>query len=250
MQLLVAAGVADRGDQRAYRSLTDGSRVDTLDREAVRIRVLIVDDNDLFRVGLVSQLVADRGVEVVGQASRGQNGARLAGELRPDVVLMGLRMADLVGLDAIRTIVDRDPEARVVVLTVASTAADVVGAIIAGARGFLAKDTPIEGIVGAIRAASQGGAWLSPRAAEVILGRVRGAERSAAGADLNAAADLSARERGVLRLVACGMDNAEIAGVLQISPHTAKNHVANILRKLGVANRTQAATYAVRMAPG
>jgi CheY-like chemotaxis protein len=134
---------------------------------------------------------------------------RLALELRPDVVLMGLRMPDVSGGDAIRVIVERGPGARVVILAVAATDADVAGAIAAGACGFLAKDTPIEGILGATRAASEGGAWLSPRAAEVVLGRLRQAGRVAASADLSATVDLSAREREVLRLLARGMDNAE-----------------------------------------
>lgn len=97
----------------AHRPLTDGSRVDTLHRDPIRIRVLIVDDNDLFRVGLAALLAAQPEVEVVGQASRGQNGVRLAGELRPDVVLMDLGMPDLSGSDATRAILDRDPGARV-----------------------------------------------------------------------------------------------------------------------------------------
>jgi DNA-binding NarL/FixJ family response regulator len=115
----------------------------------------------------------------------------------------------------------------------------------AGAVGFLAKDTPIDGVVLAVRAAANGVAWLSPRAAEVVLGRVRrdGAEQDPQS---DAIDELSARELEVLRLVARGMENAEIAEELGISPRTAKNHVSNILAKLGLPNRIQAAIYAVR----
>ena len=210
-----------------------------------RIRVLLVDDHDLFRAGLASMLSAEPGIEVVAQASGGRMGVRLAGELRPDVVLMDLRMPDLTGPEATRQIVDRYPDIRVLALTVASDDADVNAALQAGACGFAAKDTPIDTLVVAVQAAASGVAWLSPRAAQVVLGRIRTAgpdqPRGQSPIDL-----LSERELEVLRLIAAGMENAEIAKALNISPRTAKNHVSNILGKLGLPSRVQAAVFAVR----
>jgi DNA-binding NarL/FixJ family response regulator len=209
------------------------------------IRVLVVDDHDLFRAGLASLLNAQPGIEVVAQASGGRMGVRLADELQPDVVLMDVRMPDLEGPEATREILCRHPATRVVALTVVSDDADVAAVVEAGACGFLAKDTPIDGVVLAVRAAANGVAWLSPRAAEVVLGRVR---RNEAEPEPNGdlTDELSARELEVLRLIARGMENAEIAQELGISPRTAKNHVSNILAKLGLPSRIQAAIYAVR----
>lgn len=215
------------------------------ERQTVPIRVLVVDDHDLFRTGLASLLSSQPDIEVVAQASGGRTGVRLADELRPDVVLMDLRMPDVAGPDATRQILALHPETRVLVLTVASDSADVESALKAGATGFMAKDTPIDSVVVAVRAAAQGVAWLSPRAAELVLGRVRqqGAEPEEEPGSLD---QLSARELDVLRLIAHGKENAEIAEALNISPRTAKNHVSNILAKLGLAGRVQAAIYAVR----
>ena len=209
------------------------------------VRLLVVDDHDLFRAGLASLLSAEAGIEVIGQASGGRMGVRLAAELRPDVVLMDVRMPDLSGPDATRQIVERDPAIKVLALTVSSEDADVSAVLQAGAVGFLAKDTPIDSLVVAVYAAASGAAWLSPRAAEVVLGRIRSAtpvpQQDTAGLEL-----LSEREIDVLRLIANGMENAEIARELNISPRTAKNHVSSILAKLGLPSRVQAAVYAVR----
>jgi DNA-binding NarL/FixJ family response regulator len=209
------------------------------------IRVLVVDDHDLFRAGLASLLGAQPGIEVVAQASGGRMGVRLANELQPDVVLMDVRMPDLEGPEATREILEQHPSIRVVALTVVSDDADVAAVVEAGASGFLAKDTPIDGVVLAVRAAANGVAWLSPRAAEVVLGRVRrdGIDDEPEG---DVSEELSSRELEVLRLIARGMENAEIAEELGISPRTAKNHVSNILAKLGLPSRIQAAIYAVR----
>ena len=209
------------------------------------IRVLVVDDHDLFRAGLASLLGARQDIEVVAQASGGRMGVRLAAELRPDVILMDVQMPDLDGPAATRLILGRQPSVRVVALTVVSDDDDVAEVLAAGACGFLAKDTPIDDVVLAIRAAAQGAGWLSPRASEVVLGRVR-REAVAAEPERSRIDDLSARELDVLRLIARGLENAEIADELGISPRTAKNHVSRILAKLGQPGRVQAAVYAVR----
>jgi DNA-binding NarL/FixJ family response regulator len=217
--------------------------------EAVRqdepIRVLVVDDHDLFRAGLASLLATQPDIEVVAQASGGRMGIRLADELRPDVVIMDLRMPDVEGPAATRAILEQHPSTRVLVLTVATDDRDVEAALEAGACGFIAKDTPVGGVAVAVRAAAQGVAWLSPRAAELVLGQVR--QRAADPEfDVGPEEHLSARELDVLRLIARGMENADIAETLAISPRTAKNHVSNILAKLGMPSRVQAAIYAVR----
>lgn len=209
------------------------------------IRVLVVDDHDLFRTGMASLLSAQPDIEVVAQASGGNRGVQLASELRPDVVLMDLRMPDLEGHEATRAIVERRPVTRVLALTVLSGDDDVAAALQAGASGFLAKDTPIDDVVTAVRAAAAGTAWLSPRAAEVVLGALR-RPNSSHEPHVAEIEHLSARELDVLRLIARGLENSEIARNLGISPRTVKNHVSNILFKLGLQSRIQAATYAVR----
>lgn len=209
------------------------------------VRVLVVDDHDLFRAGLASLLSEQAGIEIVAQASGGRMGVRLASELHPDVVLMDIRMADLSGIAATREILERHPEIRVLALTVASTDDEVLAALRAGAAGFLTKDTEIDSVVVAIRAAVSGNAWLSPNAARVVLGRIRDTAMDEPQ-DRKLIDQLSAREREVLRLIATGKENSEIAHELNISPRTAKNHVSSILTKLEVPSRVQAAVYAVR----
>ena len=158
--------------------------------------MLVVDDHDLFRAGLASLLAKQPDIEVVAQASGGRMGIRLADELRPDVVLMDLRMPDVEGPSATREILNRNPGTRVLVLTVSSDDSDVEAVLEAGACGFMAKDTPIDGVAVAVRAAAQGVAWLSPRAAQYVLGRVR--QRAAAPEpEIGLEEQLSARELDV-----------------------------------------------------
>jgi NarL family two-component system response regulator LiaR len=210
-----------------------------------RISVVIVDDHDLFRTGMAELLSGQPDLEVIAQGSNGQMGMRLARELRPDVVLLDMQMPDMSGLQVTQALLEEQPDAKIVLLTVVSDDDAIAAAMEAGACGFLVKDTPVSGVAAAIRAAAEGASWLSPRAAEVVLGRLR--QRAAAPeADATEAASLSDRELEVLRLIAQGQENAEIAQTLGISPLTAKNHVSNILAKLGVPGRVQAAIYAVR----
>jgi DNA-binding NarL/FixJ family response regulator len=216
---------------------------ETTEQNSGVIQVLVVDDHDLFRTGMSALLATQPDIEVVAQASGGRAGVRLALELRPDVVLMDLRMPDLTGHEATRAIVSEAPDIRVVVLTVLSEDEDVEAALQAGACGFLAKETSVEEVATAIRAAAQGSAWLSPRAADVVLSRMRRPLHEGAEASIQ---ELSPRELGVLQLIARGEENAEIARQLNISPRTVKNHVSSILAKLGLPSRIQAAIYAVR----
>jgi len=133
------------------------------------IRELVVDDHDLFRVGLSSLLAGYEGLEVVAQASGGRMAVRLAAELRPDVILMDLRMPDLSGPAATRAILEKDASARIIALTVAAEESDVTVAVSAGVCGYLIKDAPVDDVVSAICAAASGAAWLLPRAAQAVL---------------------------------------------------------------------------------
>jgi len=213
--------------------------------EDTGIKVVVVDDHDLFRSGLTAMLNCEDDIAVIGQASRAAMGVRLALELRPDVVLMDLRLPDMSGIEATRQLLAQAPSARVLMLTVATGEADVEAALLAGACGYLLKDAPMNDVVSAIRAASCGDSWLSPRAASTLLDRIR-RRHIAPGDTTDPTALLSPREVEVLRLVARGLDNARIAEQLYISPRTAKNHLSSILSKLGMDNRVQAAIYAVR----
>lgn len=209
------------------------------------IRVLVADDHDLFRAGLASLLGRESDVEVVAQASGGQMAVRLADELRPDVILMDVQMPEVDGPEATRRILSRHPGMRIIALTVVSDDDHVAAVLAAGACSFLAKDTPIAGVLVAVRAAVGGAAMLSPRAAEVVLGRVR-RDVAVADPDRSLIDDLSPREIDVLRLLTRGLGNSEIAAELGISPRTVKNHVSNVLAKLGQPTRVQAAVYAVQ----
>lgn len=211
-----------------------------------KIGVLVVDDHDLFRVGLASALSEYPDIEVLAQASRGSLAVRLAAELRPDVVLLDLRLSDLDGLAATEAILKENEDARIVILTVIAEESDFAAAINAGACGYLLKDAPVDDVVAAIRAAATGTAWLAPQAAQALLERMR-REHHRRHRDASMAENLSPRELDVLTLVARGCDNNQIGAALSISPRTAKLHVSSILSKLGVNNRVQAAIYAVRM---
>jgi two-component system nitrate/nitrite response regulator NarL len=209
------------------------------------IRVLVVDDHDLFRTGLSSLLASQPEFEIAAQASGGRMAVRLARELRPDVILMDLRMPDLDGVEATRQIVADDAAARIVALTVASDETSVAAALRAGACGYLVKDSPIDEVIAATRAAAAGHAWLSSRAAGALLERVRREEEQPAP-DSSALEELTSREIEVLRLLARGRENSEIAAELGISARTAKNHVSSILAKLKLSSRVQAAVFAVQ----
>jgi DNA-binding NarL/FixJ family response regulator len=207
------------------------------------LRVMLVDDHDLFRTGL-RNLLEEQGVQIVAEASDGATALNLVRELAPDVVVMDLNMPGMTGIEATREITRLAPLTRVVVLTISDQDGDVMDAILAGACGYLLKDSSIQDLMQGIRAASVGEALISPHIASKVLQRIR-----ASGIDPGAAGpgpELSDRENEVLRLIANGKDNAEIAQELHISPKTVKNHISNILMKLQIENRIQAAVYAVR----
>lgn len=208
------------------------------------VRVVVADDHDLFRAGLCG-LLQEQGVNVVGEASRGDEAVRIVGELAPDVIVMDLNMPVLDGVRATRAIVAASPLTRVVVLTVSDEDADVTDAILAGACGYLLKDASIDELVAGIRAAAVGESLVSPHIAAKVLQQLRAARADADAAE-TIRAELSDREIEVLKLVASGLENTEIAAQLYISPKTVKNHLSNIFMKLQLANRIQAAVYAVR----
>jgi DNA-binding NarL/FixJ family response regulator len=214
------------------------------EKQLDELRVLLVDDHDLFRTGLRT-LLEEQGLQVVGEAENGQVALRLVGEVAPDVVIMDLKMPGLTGVEATRKITGVAPLTRVVVLTISAEDDDVMNAVMAGACGYLLKDSSIEQLIAGITAAANGESLISPQIASKLLQYLR-----ATTADTGAAETirnlLSDRELEVLRLIANGKDNAQIAAELFISPKTVKNHISNILMKLQIENRIQAAVYAVR----
>jgi DNA-binding NarL/FixJ family response regulator len=208
------------------------------------ISVVVVDDHDVFRDGLVRLLAEREDISVVGDAADGERALRLVERLAPDVVVMDLNLPGLSGIEAIRRLAAIAPQSRVLVLTISVADSDVVEAIMAGACGYLLKDASIDEIVSGVRAAAAGESLLSPRIATGLLERLRDLADDGDSAERHG--ELTERELEVLGLVAKGMDNAEIAEALVISPQTAKNHVSNILAKLQLENRIQAAVHAVR----
>ncbi len=203
-----------------------------------------MDDHDLFRTGL-RNLLEEQGVNVVGEAADGAQAIRMVRELAPDVVVMDLNMPGMTGVEATRQVTTLAPLTRVVVLTISDQDEDVMNAILAGACGYLMKDSSIQDLMQGIRAAAVGESLISPHIAAKVLQRMRATGTSEQDAE-TIRAELSDREIEVLKLIANGKDNAHIAGELHISPKTVKNHISNILMKLQIDNRIQAAVYAVR----
>ena len=200
------------------------------------IRLLIADDHPVVRTGLLGMLAGQPDLEVVGQAATGAEAVALTAQLRPDVVLMDLRMPEVDGVAAIAAIRDRQPETHILVLTTYDTDADILRAVEAGATGYLLKDCPRDELFRAIRAAARGEAALAPAVASRVVGWMRAPAEEA----------LSAREIEVLSLVARGRSNKEVARQLHISEATVKTHLIHIYGKLGVADRTAAVTTALR----
>jgi DNA-binding NarL/FixJ family response regulator len=207
-------------------------------------RVLLVDDHEIYRAGLRG-LLEEAGTDIVGEAATGESALEIVEEKHPNVVIMDLNMPGIGGIEATRQITTLAPLTRVIMLTVSSAAPDITDAVLAGACGYLLKSATTQEIVAGIAAAARGDALLSPSVAARLLERVRETPVRPSVPD-PASASLTERELEVLRLLASGMDNAEIGRTLFISPSTVKNHISSILLKLQIENRIQAAVYAVR----
>ncbi|HET7168115.1 MAG TPA: response regulator transcription factor [Candidatus Limnocylindrales bacterium] len=214
------------------------------------IRVLLVDDHAMVRRGMRDFLGLHDDLEVVGEAVDGAEAIELAATLRPDIVVMDLMLPGIDGIEATATIKARQPAIEIVAITSFVEEARVVAAIEAGASGFLLKDAEADELAAAIRAAAAGEVHLHPAVAGVVARRMRGgAANGAAGqAGRDGIADLTARERDVLAGVARGLSNRAIAADLGITERTARTHVSNILSKLDLSSRTQAALLAVQHA--
>ncbi|MFD7749510.1 response regulator [Streptomyces sp. NPDC059698] len=204
------------------------------------IRVLLVDDHQVVRRGLRTFLEIQEDIEVVGEAADGAEGVARTEELRPDVVLMDIKMPGTDGIEALRRLRELDNPAKVLIVTSFTEQRTVVPALRAGASGYVYKDVDPDALAGAIRSVHAGHVLLQPEVAGALLAQEE------AGAGTGRGSTLTEREREVLGLIADGRSNREIARALVLSEKTVKTHVSNILMKLDLADRTQAALWAVR----
>jgi NarL family two-component system response regulator LiaR len=206
------------------------------------ITVVVIDDHVLFRSGL-RELLEQEEIRVVGEAGTAEAGLEVIERHLPDVAIVDLNLPRMSGQDAIRQIATIAPRTQVLVLSISTSGADVIDAVLAGACGYLVKDASVGDIVTGVRAAAAGESMVSPSMTRGLLDQLR---EQAKSEPHSAVESLSVRETEVLRLVVDGKDNATIAQELFISPYTVKNHISNILLKLHVENRLQAAVRAVR----
>jgi DNA-binding NarL/FixJ family response regulator len=205
-----------------------------------RIGVLIVDDQPLMRAGFKSVLEASGRIEVVAEAASGEEAVERARLHDPDVVLMDVRMPGMDGIEATR----RMPRQKVLILTTFGLDEYIIDALRAGASGFLLKDAPVEELLAAVSAVAAGDAQLSPAVTRRLLDQVARRLPAPVTHGEDALSDLTEREREVLRLLALGLSNSEIAEALVVSEPTVKTHVSNVLRKLGLRDRVQAVIFA------
>ena len=209
------------------------------------IRVLLVDDHPLFRKGIASLLSSEPGFEVLGEASDGQEAIEKARDLMPDVILMDISMPGVNGLEATQRIKQEIPYVRIVILTVSDEDQNLFEAIKSGAQGYLLKKIEPQTLFQTLRGVLEGEAPLSRVMATKLLAEFA-RQRRAASEPRTPTATLTEREKEVLGLLATGKTNKEIAGALRIAENTVKNHLKNILEKLHLENRVQAATFALR----
>lgn len=214
---------------------------------AQAIRVLVVDDHPVVREGIAAMLGRMPNVAVVGEAENGQQAVEMAGRLHPDVVLMDLRLPIMDGVEATRRIVQKQPEVRVLILTTFDQDEMILAGLRAGARGYLLKDAPRTELAKAIAAVHEGQVSLHPAVAARVVEHLAGSA-APAPAPVPTAVDnpLSERELDVLRCLARGLANKEAAAQLGIAESTVKTHLANLFTKLGVSDRTEAVTVAIR----
>src|ERR671936_301491 len=221
---------------------TDGQT----DRESEKLRILIVDDHALFRRGIEMVLRQEPDVEVAGEAADGHEAVEKAQELMPDVVLMDVRMPGQSGIKATEQIKDNLPHAKILMLTISDEEADLYDAIKAGASGYLLKEIPIEEVADAIRSVWAGQSRISPSMASKLLTEFAAMSKASNDRPQMPTPRLTDRELEVLKLVAQGLNNRDIAKKLFISENTVKNHIRNILEKLHLHSRMEAVVYAVR----
>ena len=208
------------------------------------IRVLVVDDQELFRRGLTMLLGQDANIQVVGEAEDGISGTELATTLAPDVVLLDVRMPRRTGVEACRAIKEAVPAAKIIMLTVSDEEADLYETVKNGASGYLLKDSSIEEVAQAVRVVQEGQSLISPSMAVKLIDEFK--QMSRTDKEQSPGLKLTERELEVLRLVAKGMNNREVAKELFISENTVKNHVRNILEKLQLHSRMEAVMYAMK----
>ncbi len=219
---------------------------ENFDGNGEKLRVMVVDDHALFRRGLEMVLAQEPDIDLVGEASDGAEAVDRATELMPDVVLMDVRMPRRSGIEAAGQIKDLLPHAKILMLTISDEEADLYEAIKAGASGYLLKEIPIEEVADAIRSVWQGQSRISPSMASKLLTEFASMSKQTSDRPQMPAPRLTEREMEVLKLVAQGMNNRDIAKELFISENTVKNHIRNILEKLHLHSRMEAVVYAVR----
>jgi DNA-binding NarL/FixJ family response regulator len=207
------------------------------------LRILLVDDHEVVRLGLATLLEDVPEVELVGEAGSGRDALGACERLQPDLVILDIRLPDQSGVEVCREITGRWPAIKVIILTSYLSDDLIADTIVAGAAGFVRKQVGNEELLRAIEATRHGEAWLDPQTTQQVLERMRRTERLI---DASAFRDLSKRELEVLLLVSQGKSNRDIAETLAVSEKTARNHVTRLLDKLGLSNRVELATYAVK----
>ncbi len=208
-----------------------------------KIRVMLVDDHEVVRLGIAGALEAEPDISIVAQAGDGESSVQMATVMQPDVVLMDILLPGIDGIEACRQIKEASPRTCVVMLTSHTKQEAVLAAIMAGACGYLLKNTAPRAIVSAIRSAAAGESMLDPAVTGRVLDQIR---RLVEGQEDEEISALSEREKEVLELIAEGLTNTEIAERLVLSPNTVRNHVSRVLGKLGLSRRSEAAAFAAK----